>query len=139
MALFAKKFEKFMRKNQSNSNSLNFKNKIDAKCFNCDKPGHYAASCWRPKRDQQKPNDEKDSKAIKQKEQKALIAAEGKSKWAESDSDDDDDEVIKCFMANDSEEVFDFTSEEFSKNDLIDALNDMVVEYKKFSENFSKL
>ena len=45
MALFAKKFGKFMRKNQSNSNSSNFKGKNEAKCFNCDKPGHYAANC----------------------------------------------------------------------------------------------
>ena len=44
MALFTKKFGKYMRKNQSNSNTPIFKGKNDSKCFNCDKPGHYAAN-----------------------------------------------------------------------------------------------
>ena len=42
-------------------------------------------------------------------------------------------------MANDDDEVFDFTSDQFSKTDLIDALNDMVVEYRNLSEKFSDL
>ncbi|MDQ9786282.1 hypothetical protein, partial [Serratia marcescens] len=37
-------------------------------------------------------------------------------------------------MANDSE-VFDFSSDEFTREDLITALNDVVIEYTTLSES----
>ena len=40
-------------------------------------------------------------------------------------------------MTDDSE-VFNFSSDEFSKLDLITALNDMVIEYKKLLVNFNE-
>ena len=41
-------------------------------------------------------------------------------------------------MADDLE-VFDFASDEFNKNDLVEVLNEMVVEYKKLSDSFNEL
>ena len=41
-------------------------------------------------------------------------------------------------MADDSE-VFDFASDEFTKDDLVNALNEMVVEYKKLSNSFNEI
>ena len=39
----------------------------------------------------------------------------------------------------DDDQVFDFSSDEFSKDDLVNALNDMVIEYKKLSDSFKDL
>ena len=126
MALFIKKFDKFKKGNGP-------RGKTDAKCYNCDKPGHFASSCWQPKREQRKPAEPNNAKATKPKEQKALFAAEGRSSWAESDSEDEE-ETIKCFMANDVDEVFDFNSDQFSREELTEALNNMVIEYRSLSE-----
>ena len=41
-------------------------------------------------------------------------------------------------MADDSE-VFDFASDEFTKTDLVNALNEMVIEYKKLSDSFNEM
>ena len=41
-------------------------------------------------------------------------------------------------MADDIE-VFDFSSDEFTRSDLITALNDMVIEYRKLSESFNEI
>ncbi|XP_047314292.1 uncharacterized protein LOC124918083 [Impatiens glandulifera] len=117
MTLLVKKFGRFMKKNHSNS-SYHHKNnlndyKANIHCFNCDTLGHYKLECQKPRRD----------------DNKAMLEEERKSKWAQSDSYSNNEE-IKCFMAND-EEVFDFASEEFTRVDLITALNDMVIECKK--------
>ena len=60
MALFMKKFGRFM-KNNNHSNSSNFNrnnNKNDSssnlKCYNCDRPVHFAADCRKPKKDEKK-------------------------------------------------------------------------------------
>ena len=42
-------------------------------------------------------------------------------------------------MAADELEVFDFSSEEFTKIDLINALDEMVIEYKKLSDSFNEI
>ena len=39
MALFMKKFDKFKKGNGP-------RGKTDIKCYNCDKPGHFASTCW---------------------------------------------------------------------------------------------
>ena len=73
------------------------------------------------------------------KEKKALLAEKGKSTWDESSSSEkEEEETVKCLMADD-DQVFDFSSDEFSKDDLVNALNDMVIEYKKLSDSFKDL
>ncbi|XP_073138522.1 uncharacterized protein [Henckelia pumila] len=88
----------------------------------------------------------------KKKEQRVLVANEGKSQWAETDSDSSDtdssskeseEEQVQCLMANsqheeDDTEVFDFNSSDFTQEELIQALNEMVTEYKKLSTSFEE-
>ncbi|KZV42579.1 hypothetical protein F511_32639 [Dorcoceras hygrometricum] len=64
MSLFAKKFGKFMRKSFHPSSPYNSFNKSDKAtsdliCYNCDRPGHFAAECNRPKRDNRHRRDDK--------------------------------------------------------------------------------
>ncbi|KZV17570.1 calcium-dependent protein kinase [Dorcoceras hygrometricum] len=42
-------------------------------------------------------------------------------------------------MVNDTDEVFDFSSPQFTREDLVTALNNMVLEYKKLSQSFEKV
>ncbi|KZV50138.1 spindle pole body component 110-like [Dorcoceras hygrometricum] len=42
-------------------------------------------------------------------------------------------------MADDTEEVFDFSSPEFTREDLVTALNEMVLEYNKVSQSFEEV
>ena len=136
-----------MKNNNSNSNNSKNTSSTNLKCFNYDKPGHFIADYWRPKRDDKKSSDRKDKEdhrpSRKKKEQKALLAEESKSRWADSDSEessssDSEDEIITCLMAYD-DEVFDFSSNEFTKSDLITALNDMIIEYRKLSDSFNEM
>ncbi|KZV55512.1 hypothetical protein F511_33760 [Dorcoceras hygrometricum] len=41
-------------------------------------------------------------------------------------------------MADDTEEVFDFSNPEFTREDLVTAINEMVLEYKKLSQSFKE-
>ena len=76
---------------------------------------------------------EPEPNSTKPKKQKVLFAAKNLSSWDETDSEDEQT-TIKCLLANNVEEDFDFGSEQFSKEELTEALNDMVIEYKKLSE-----
>ncbi|KZV35758.1 hypothetical protein F511_36007 [Dorcoceras hygrometricum] len=69
--------------------------------------------------------------------------------WADSDSDsssssssssDSEQEEVHCFMADqtDDDEVFDFSNVEFTHDDLVIALDDMVKEYRKLSHSFEE-
>ncbi|KZV34659.1 hypothetical protein F511_12462 [Dorcoceras hygrometricum] len=42
-------------------------------------------------------------------------------------------------MADDTDEVFDFSNLEFTREYLVTTLNDMVHEYKKFSQSFEEV
>ncbi|XP_073282378.1 uncharacterized protein [Primulina huaijiensis] len=80
---------------------------------------------------------------------------ESKSKWVETDSDEselespisssEDEEEAKCLMADDaelesaSEQVFDFSSTDFTREELISTLHDMVNEYHKLARSFEKV
>ncbi|KZV23040.1 hypothetical protein F511_28800 [Dorcoceras hygrometricum] len=201
MSLFVKKFGKYLRRSLNPSTSFNNYNKSDKvsselKCYNCDRPGHFAADCNRPKRDDRnKRNDRraddryrkeeryrrdeednersvdrsKDKSKDKFKERsndrrmktssnkrfsrkhdrKVLVAEESTKCWADSDSDsssssssssDSEQEEVHCFMADqtDDDEVFDFSNVEFTRDDLVIALNDMVKEYRKLSHSFEE-
>ncbi|KZV44642.1 hypothetical protein F511_34123 [Dorcoceras hygrometricum] len=72
---------------------------------------------------------------------------ENKSAWADSDSEEsssgtssssESEDEVQCLMTDDTEEVFDFSSPEFIREDLITALNEKVLEYKKLSQSFEE-
>ncbi|KZV27051.1 hypothetical protein F511_37558 [Dorcoceras hygrometricum] len=75
---------------------------------------------------------------------------ESNKSWADSDSDstssssssnDSEQEEIHCLMANQTseDEVFDFSNTEFTREDLINTLNEMVHEYRKISQTFEEV
>ncbi|KZV32044.1 spindle pole body component 110-like [Dorcoceras hygrometricum] len=77
-----------------------------------------------------------------------MVAEENKSAWADSDSEEsrygtssssESEDEVQCLMADDTEEVFDFSSPEFTREDLVTALNEMVLEYKKRSQSFDEV
>ncbi|KZV42038.1 hypothetical protein F511_18384 [Dorcoceras hygrometricum] len=73
MSLFAKKFGKFMRKSfhpSSPYNSFNRSDKVSSelKCNNCDRPGHFAAECNRPRKDDRYRHDDKNNERYKRNE-----------------------------------------------------------------------
>ncbi|KZV30662.1 hypothetical protein F511_43497 [Dorcoceras hygrometricum] len=81
---------------------------------------------------------------------KVFVAEESNKHWADSDSDytsssssssDNEQEEVNCLMANDSmeDEVFDFSSLEFTREELISALHEMVNEYRKLSQTFEEV
>ncbi|KZV54824.1 hypothetical protein F511_39737 [Dorcoceras hygrometricum] len=72
---------------------------------------------------------------------------EGETAWADSDSDEsssgassssDSEDEVRCLMADDTEEIFDLSNPEFTREDLVTALNEMVLEYKKLSQSFKE-
>ncbi|KZV15571.1 hypothetical protein F511_16641 [Dorcoceras hygrometricum] len=80
-----------------------------------------------------------------------LVAEESTKSWADTDSDssssssssssDSEQEEVHCLMADQTseDEVFDFANTEFTREDLIGALNDMVKEYRKLSHSFEEI
>ncbi|KZV45157.1 hypothetical protein F511_22359 [Dorcoceras hygrometricum] len=91
-----------------------------------------------------------DKRPTRKNDHKALVAEESNKNFADSDSDstsssssssDSDHEETHCLMANQSieEEVFDFSNTKFTREDLINALNEMVHEYKKLSQTFKEV
>ncbi|KZV54122.1 hypothetical protein F511_34981 [Dorcoceras hygrometricum] len=82
-------------------------------------------------------------------DRQVLVAEESTKSWADSDSEsssssssssDSEQEEVHCLMANqtDDDEVFDFSNVEFTRDDLVTALNDMVKEYRKLSHSFEE-
>ncbi|KZV22769.1 hypothetical protein F511_30405 [Dorcoceras hygrometricum] len=113
------------------------------------------ADCNKPKHDEKKRPDRSSSRNKKDKKiyrkgkiEKAMVAKENKSAWSDSDSDEsgsedssssDSEDEVQCLMADDTEEVFDFSNLEFTREDLVTAPNEMVLEYKKLSQSFTEL
>ncbi|KZV26261.1 hypothetical protein F511_41193 [Dorcoceras hygrometricum] len=194
MSLFVKKFGKFMRRSfhpSSPYNNFNKSDKVasDLICYNCDRPGHFAADCNRPrkydrdrrdnkKNERHKREEEDDERTVERSkdkskdkfkdrskdrrmkiksdkrpscrnDRKVLVAEESTKSWADSDSDsssssssssDSEQEEVHCLMADqtDDDEVFDFSNIEFTRKDLVTALNDMVKEYRKLAHSFEE-
>ncbi|KZV24455.1 hypothetical protein F511_17242 [Dorcoceras hygrometricum] len=78
------------------------------------------------------------------------MAEESTKSWADTDSDsssssssssDSEQEEVHCLMADQTsdDEVFDFSNIEFTREDLVSALNDMVKEYRKLSHTFEEV
>ncbi|KZV56824.1 hypothetical protein F511_25870 [Dorcoceras hygrometricum] len=55
------------------------------------------------------------------------------------DSERFNEDEVQCLMAGHTEVVFDFSSPEFTLEDLVTALNEMVLEYKKLSQPFKEV
>ncbi|KZV33673.1 hypothetical protein F511_33579 [Dorcoceras hygrometricum] len=120
MSLFVKKFGKYLRRsynpsNPYNNNHKNDKVTTDMNFFNCGRPGHFAADCNRPKkedgykRDEKKEDryrrDEKTDERSKERskerrmrtrgdkrpscknDRKVMVAEERNRNWADTDSD----------------------------------------------------
>ncbi|KZV52675.1 hypothetical protein F511_21055, partial [Dorcoceras hygrometricum] len=73
---------------------------------------------------------------------------ENKSVWADLDSEEsssgtssssESKDEVQCLMANDTDELFDFSNLEFTREDLVTTLNDMVQEYKKLSKTLEEV
>ncbi|KZV54970.1 hypothetical protein F511_03576 [Dorcoceras hygrometricum] len=91
-----------------------------------------------------------DKRPSRKYDRKVLVAEESTKNWADSDSEsssssssssDSEQEEVHCFMADhmDDDEVFDFANTEFTREDLVQALNDMVHEYKTLSHTFDEI
>ncbi|KZV15813.1 hypothetical protein F511_21636 [Dorcoceras hygrometricum] len=83
-------------------------------------------------------------------DRKVLVAEESNKNWADSDSEttsssssssDSEQEEVHCLMENQTteDEVFYFSNTEFTRDDLINALNEMVHEYRKLSQTFEEV
>ncbi|KZV17001.1 spindle pole body component 110-like [Dorcoceras hygrometricum] len=77
-----------------------------------------------------------------------MVVEENNSAWADSDSEEsssgtssssESKDEVQCLMADDTDEVFDFSNLEFTREDLFTALNDMVQEYKNHSQSFKEV
>ncbi|KZV43820.1 purple acid phosphatase-like protein (ISS) [Dorcoceras hygrometricum] len=83
-------------------------------------------------------------------DRKVLMAEESTKSWADSDSEsssssssssDSEQEEAHCLMADHAsdDEVFEFANTEFTREDLVQALNDMVHEYMTLSHTFEEI
>ncbi|KZV52422.1 hypothetical protein F511_32494 [Dorcoceras hygrometricum] len=90
-----------------------------------------------------------DKKPSRKHDRKVLMAEESTKNWADSDSEsssssssssDSEQEEVHCLMADQTsdDEGFDFSNIEFTREDLVTALNDMVKEYRKLSHSFEE-
>ncbi|XP_075494767.1 uncharacterized protein LOC142532334 [Primulina tabacum] len=139
MSLFVKEFGKFMRKNQSQMNKPYSKRTI----LMMVKP---ALTVER--------RDILFQNAIGQERRKRNRLTEDKEdkgKWADSESErstseesasESEDETTKCLMAKEDPEsteemVFNFDSIEFTIEDLVTTLHDMINEFKGLSQQFN--
>ncbi|KZV58432.1 hypothetical protein F511_13432 [Dorcoceras hygrometricum] len=91
-----------------------------------------------------------DKRPNRNNDRKVLVVEESTKSWADTDTDsssstssssDSEQEEVHCCMANQTsdDEVFDFSNVEFTREDLVSALNDMVKEYRKLSHSFEEI
>ncbi|KZV52817.1 hypothetical protein F511_13972 [Dorcoceras hygrometricum] len=92
-----------------------------------------------------------DRRPNRKNDRKVLMAEESTKSWTDTDSDssssssssssDSEQEEVHCLMADQTsdDEVFDFSNIEFTREDLVQALNDMVHEYKTLSHTFEEI
>ncbi|KZV15825.1 hypothetical protein F511_26907 [Dorcoceras hygrometricum] len=180
MSLFVKKFGKYLRRSfnpaTTSFNSYNKSDRVstDLKCYNCDRPGHFAADCNRPKKDDRykredrraddryrkeeryRRDDDEDERTVekskdnskdkyKERSSDRKMKSNNNKRFSHessssSSSSESEQEEVHCLMADqtDEDEVFDFSNVEFTRDDLVIELNDMVKEYRKLSHSFEE-
>ncbi|KZV16791.1 hypothetical protein F511_15427 [Dorcoceras hygrometricum] len=91
-----------------------------------------------------------DKRSSHKHDRKVLMAVESTKSWADIDSEssssstsssDSEQEEVHCLMADQTldDEVFDFSNIEFTREDLVQELNDMVHLYKTLSHTFEEI
>ncbi|KZV38236.1 dead box ATP-dependent RNA helicase [Dorcoceras hygrometricum] len=90
-----------------------------------------------------------DKRPSRKYDRKVLVAEESTKSWADTDSEsssssssssNSEQEEVHCLMADQTsdDEVFDFSNIEFTREDLVKELNDLVKEYMKLSHSFEE-
>ncbi|KZV40746.1 hypothetical protein F511_30689 [Dorcoceras hygrometricum] len=76
-----------------------------------------------------------------QESTKSWADTDSESSSSSSSSSDSEQEEVHCIMADQTsdDEVFDFSNVEFTREDLVSALNEMVKEYRKLSHSFEEV
>ncbi|KZV54007.1 hypothetical protein F511_40731 [Dorcoceras hygrometricum] len=93
-------------------------------------------------RSDKRPSHKHDRKVLKAEEStKSWVDTDSESSSSSSSSSDSEQEEVHCLMADQTsdDEVFDFSNIEFTREDLVQALNDMVHEYKTLSHTFEEI
>ncbi|KZV37117.1 hypothetical protein F511_12752 [Dorcoceras hygrometricum] len=91
-----------------------------------------------------------DKRTSRKHDRKVLVAEESTKSWEDTNSEsssssssssDSEQEEVHCLMADQTsdDEVFDFSNVEFTREDLVSALNEMVKEYMKLSHSFEEV
>ncbi|KZV23092.1 hypothetical protein F511_06616 [Dorcoceras hygrometricum] len=76
---------------------------------------------------------------IEEKGEIACADSDSEESSSVTSSSSESEDEVHCLMADDTEEVFDFSNLEFTREDLVTALNDMVQEYNKLSKSFEEV
>ncbi|KZV52323.1 hypothetical protein F511_31569 [Dorcoceras hygrometricum] len=94
------------------------------------------------KSDDRSKDDKKTAERYKERSKdRRMRARNDKNPSRNSSSSDSEQEEVHCLMADQAsdDEVFDFSNIEFTREDLVIALNDMVKEYRKLSHSFEEI
>ncbi|KZV22672.1 Serine/threonine protein phosphatase 6 regulatory ankyrin repeat subunit C [Dorcoceras hygrometricum] len=135
--------------NQSWHNSKKVKSDDEDNERNVEKSKDNSKDKYKERSSDRKMKTNNNKRFSRKHDRKALVAEESTKSWADSDSDsssssssssESEQEEVHCFMADqtDEDEVFDFSNVEFTRDDLVIALNDMVKEYRKLSHSFEE-
>ena len=141
-ALFVK-FRKFMI-NQKKGNRINRrqpKSTQEQLCFNCNRPGHFAADCKKPK----KRRDERKSKNYPPTSSKKKVFIANNESWSDTDNDEqsDDDQCLMAITEGQSskkvtsKQYFDFTGA--SLEELRETLHEVMDDANELSKQFKVL
>ena len=132
MAMFAKRFNKFMRMNKARrpprkeimKGDSSKKEKEPIICYECKKPGHIKFECpmWK------KSN-------LKKQKKKAMVAT-----WSDSDTSDNDEEEVAnlCLMAHDEPKVLS-NANTYSFDELQDAFDELALEFEAMNLKYKKM
>ncbi|KZV22665.1 spindle pole body component 110-like [Dorcoceras hygrometricum] len=73
------------------------------------------------------------------KEQECVGCSDSEASSSETSSSRESEDEVHCLIADDIEEVFVFSSPEFTHEDLVNALNEMVLDNKKLSQSLEEV
>ncbi|KZV47771.1 hypothetical protein F511_41720 [Dorcoceras hygrometricum] len=73
------------------------------------------------------------------REQECVGCSDSEASSSETSSSRESEDEVHCLIADDIEEVFVFSSPEFTHEDLVNALNEMVLDNKKLSQSLEEV